>query len=113
MAGIQETKDVLDFMCSLGNAAGSVLEDGQVGLGDWLKVMEPLKKAGPAWKDAAMIPGELAELSAAEMAELVAYAQDKLSLPDSARPIEQKIELCLQAFQKLYDVVLMFRPIQA
>ena len=43
MAGIQETKDVLAFVFSLGKATASALEDGDIGWSDAMDFIEPLK----------------------------------------------------------------------
>jgi|TARA_B100001996_G_scaffold302153_2_gene242744 hypothetical protein len=108
MAGIQETKDVLAFVFSLGKATASALEDGDIGWSDAMDFIEPLKKLGPAIDNIEDVLVELQDLDDAEFAELVQYAKDEFGLADLAEDTEVMVEEAINAGVEIVKIVRMF-----
>jgi hypothetical protein len=106
MAGIKESKEALDFVLSLASAVGKAVEDGEVSFGDVMHFVGPLRKAGDAFENGKGILPELKDLDAAERAELLALAKEKLDLPNDE--LEAMVEKGFDAVDKLYEVVMLF-----
>ena len=108
MAGIQETKDVLAFVFSLGKATASALEDGAIGWSDAMDFIEPLKKLGPAIDNIEDVLVELQDLDDAEFEELVQFAKDEFGLEDLADDTEAMVEEAINAGVEIVKIVRMF-----
>jgi hypothetical protein len=108
MAGIQETKDVLAFVFSLGNATASALEDGDIGWSDAMKFIEPLKRLGPAIENIEDVLVELQDLDDEEFVELVQFAKDEFKLHDLVEDVEMHVEEAINAGVEIMKVVRLF-----
>jgi|TARA_Y200000002_G_C22467015_1_gene572902 hypothetical protein len=98
--GIQQTKELLDFIFSLIGAIKESTKDGEFTWSDGLNFIEPLKKIAPAIDDIEEVIPEIMDLDASEWNELVDYVQANFNLetdPDDDSDIETKIEEALNA----------------
>lgn len=100
MAGIQETKDALAFAAAIGNATGVVLQDGKFDLFEVTAYIGALTKFPAAIEGAEGIPAELQDLTGEEAAELLAFLQNELDLPQDTT--EEAIEDHLAVVLALY-----------
>ncbi len=108
MAGIQETKDVLAFVFSLGKATASAMEDGDIGWSDAMKFIDPLKRLGPAIENIEDVLVELQDLDDEEFMELVEFAKDEFGLEDLADDLEVQVEEALNAGVEVMKIIRMF-----
>lgn len=106
MAGIQQTKEVLDFVFSLSKAMASAMEDGEFSWSDAMDFVDPLKKLGPAIDDIEDVIIELEDLDDAEFLELVEYAKDVYGIEDD---VEEKVEDTINAGVEFMKVVRLFK----
>ena len=98
--GIQQTKELLDFIFSLVEAIKKSTSDGDFSWSDGLNFIEPLKKIAPALDDIEQVIPEVMDLDASEWNELVDYVQANFNLEvseDDDSDIESKIEEALNA----------------
>ena len=98
--GIEQTKELLDFIFSLIGAIKESTKDGEFTWSDGLNFIEPLKKIAPAIDDIEEVIPEIMDLDASEWNELVDYVQANLDLdtdPEDDTDIETKIEEALYA----------------
>ena len=100
--GIEDTKELLDFIFSLAEAVKKSAADGKFSWSDGLNFIEPLKKIAPAIDDIENVIPEVMDLDASEWNELVDYCQTKfdfLTESDDGEEIdvESKIEDALNA----------------
>ena len=100
--GIDDTKELLDFIFSLAEAVKKSAADGKFSWSDGLNFIEPLKKIGPAIDNIEDVIPEVMDLDASEWNELVDYCQTKfdfLTESDDGEEIdiESKIEDALNA----------------
>ena len=98
--GIQQTKELLDFIFSLVEAIKKSTADGDFSWSDGLNFIEPLKKIAPALDDIEQVIPEVMDLDASEWNELVDYVQANFNLEVSEgedSDIETKIEEALNA----------------
>ena len=75
--GIEETKDILDFMFSFVEAVGKARKDGEMSWSDARYFIDPVKKLFEAVEDIDEVLPEIEDLSEEEYDELVAYVRDK------------------------------------
>ena len=75
--GIEETKDILDFMFSFVEAVGKAKSDGEMSWSDARYLIDPVKKLFEAVEDIEEVLPEIEDLSEEEYDELVAYVRDK------------------------------------
>lgn len=75
--GIEETKDVLDFMFSFIDAVGKAKKDGEMSWSDARHFIDPVKKLFEAVEDIEEILPEIVDLDESEYDELVAYVREK------------------------------------
>jgi hypothetical protein len=113
--GIQETKEVLAFVFSLGQATAAALEDGDLGWSDAFKFIEPLKKLAPALDNIEDVLIEVQDIDVEEFAELVAYVNDEFQLEeilnaDADADIESYVEDALNAGVEMLRIVRLFKP---
>jgi len=78
--GIKETKEMVDLILEGISVGVKASEDGKVTLDDATLLLGLVPKLGPALKDADQIPKELADLDAAEAAELVTHVTTNLAV---------------------------------
>ena len=98
--GIQQTKELLDFIFSLVEAIQKSTADGDFSWSDGLNFIEPLKKIAPALDDIEQVIPEVMDLDASEWNELVDYVQANFNLEvseDEDTDIETKNEEALKA----------------
>lgn len=98
--GIEQTKELLDFIFSLITAIKESTKDGEFTWSDGLNFIEPLKKIAPAIDDIEDVIPEVMDLDASEWHELVDYVQENYDLetdPNDDSDIESKIEEALNA----------------
>ena len=98
--GIEQTKELLDFIFSLIGAIKESTKDGEFTWSDGLNFIEPLKKIAPAIDDIEEVIPEIMDLDASEWNELVDYVQANFNLEvseDDDSDIETKIEEALNA----------------
>jgi len=90
VVGTKELKDVLDLALAVGTVIKQVMADGKVGLEDVSTFLTLIPAIGPAVEKIDQIPGELKDLTEAELAELVSHVMAKLAVDDArARGIIQ------------------------
>ena len=75
--GIEEIKDVLDFMFSFIEAVGKARADGEMSWGDARHFIDPVKKLFYAVEDIEEVLPEIDYLSESEYDELVEYVKGK------------------------------------
>ena len=98
--GIQQTKELLDFIFSLVEAIKRSTSDGDFSWSDGLNFIEPLKKIAPALDNIEEVIPEVMDLDASEWNELVDYVQANFNLEindDDDTSIEEKVEEALNA----------------
>lgn len=81
--GIEETIDVLQFVCALGNAIDESLSDNDIDLFDVANFLPVLKKTGAAWTGHKHIPNELSDLSEEEGRILQDVLKDALQIKNT------------------------------
>jgi hypothetical protein len=75
--GIEETKDILDFMFSFVEAVGKAKKDGEMSWSDARFFIDPVKKLFEAVDDIEDVLPEIEDLSEEEYDQLVEYVKDK------------------------------------
>ena len=100
--GIEDTKELLDFIFSLAEAVKKSAADGKFSWTDGLNFIEPLKKIAPAIDDIENVIPEVMDLDASEWNELVDYCQTKFDFITESDDgeevnVEDKIEDALNA----------------
>ena len=75
--GIEETKDVLDFVFSFVDAVGKAKKDGEMTWTDARYFIDPVKKLFEAVDDIEEVLPEIEDLSDEEYDELVKYVKGK------------------------------------
>ena len=100
--GIEDTKELLDFIFSLAEAVKKSAADGKFSWSDGLNFIEPLKKIAPAIDDIENVILEVMDLDASEWNELVDYCQEKFDFITESDDgeevnVEDKIEDALNA----------------
>ena len=82
MAGIDETKDVLDFILSLASSIGKSMEDGKFGYHDLGCLFSSLRKAPAAIVGVSEVAGEISDLDKTEKEELIRFFINKFDIPN-------------------------------
>ena len=101
--GIEDTKQLLDFIFSLAEAVKKSAADGEFSWSDGLNFIDPLKKIGPAIDDIDNVIPEVMDLDASEWNELVDFCQEKFDfITESTEDgeevdVESKIEDAVNA----------------
>ena len=110
--GIEQTKELLDFIFSLVEAIKKSTADGDFSWTDGLNFIEPLKKIAPALDDIEDVIPEVMDLDASEWNELIDFVQNKFDLdidPDDDSDIESKVEEALNAGVELLRLTQSFK----
>lgn len=105
--GIKETKDVVIAMAKFGNAAGETLADGRATLTDLVHFYAPVAAMGPAVEGIGAVPAELADIEAAELADLQATFAREFDIPQNVA--ETLVEKSIDAAARFVALVLEFR----
>ena len=103
--GIQQTKELLDFIFSLIGAIKESTKDGEFTWSDGLNFIEPLKKIAPAIDDIEEVIPEIIDLDASEWNELVDYVQANFNLDTSFCETVGKSPLLRGMAHKIYVIV--------
>ena len=109
--GIQETKELLEFVFSLAEAIKKSNADGEFNWRDGLNFIEPLKRLGPAIDNIEEIVPEVADLDSEEWTELVEFVSNKWDLDtgDGDDDISDRIEDGLNAGIELVRMTQLFK----
>mgnify|MGYP003682555631 CR=1 FL=1 len=109
--GIQETKELLEFVFSLAVAIKKSNADGEFNWRDGLNFIEPLKRLGPAIDNIEDIIPEVQDLDADEWNELVSFVSEKwdLDTTNSDGDISERIEEGLNAGIELIRMTQIFK----
>ena len=75
--GIEETKDILDFVFSFVEAVGKAKKDGEMSWSDARYFIDPVKKLFEAVVDIEEVLPEIEDLSGEEYDQLVEYVKEK------------------------------------
>jgi|TARA_B100001964_G_scaffold102763_1_gene114874 hypothetical protein len=75
--GIEETKDILDFVFSFVEAVGKAKKDGEMSWSDARYFIDPVKKLFEAVDDIEEVLPEIEDLSGEEYDQLVEYVKEK------------------------------------
>ena len=75
--GIEETKDILDFVFSFVEAVGKAKKDGEMSWSDARYFIDPVKKLFEAVDDIEEVLPEIEDLSEEEYDQLVEYVKGK------------------------------------
>jgi len=98
--GIEQTKELLDFIFSLAEAIKKSTADGEFTWSDGLNFIDPLKKIAPAIDDIDEVIPEVMDLDASEWNELVDYVTERFDLDissDDDSDVETRVEEALNA----------------
>ena len=109
--GIEETKELLEFVFSLAEAIKKSNADGEFNWRDGLNFIEPLKRLGPAIDNIEDIVPEVADLDSEEWTELVEFVSSKWDLDtgDGDDDISDRIEDGLNAGIELVRMTQLFK----
>lgn len=106
MYGIEETKDVVKFLCKATNAVlDSLKDDGKITIGDFPKFGGAAMAMFPAFSGINEVPKELVELSEDEVTELVALVKDELELDENVEQVISKALIIASEIKDLIDLV--------
>ena len=104
--GIQNSKEVLVFAFSLGNALKQAkANDGKIDMMDIGLLMTVIPTIGPAFDDIALIPKELKDLDLAEAQELQNEIVSKFGQLVEKEKLVEQINLGLKAAISIYEFV--------
>ena len=110
--GIEQTKELLDFIFSLVEAIKKSTADGDFSWTDGLNFIEPLKKIAPAIDDIEDVIPEVMDLDDSEWSELIDFVQEKFDLDldqDDDLDIEARVEEALNAGVELLRLTQAFK----
>ena len=80
--GIEETKDILDFMFSFVEAVGKAKADGEMSWSDARYFIDPVRKLFEAVDDIEEVLPEIEDFSEEEYDQLVEYVKEKWNYDD-------------------------------
>jgi len=103
--GIEEVKDVLDFMFSFIDAVGKARKDGEMSWGDARYFIDPVKKLFDAVEDIDEVLPEIVDLDEDEYDELVAYVRDKWDYDEEN--LEWVVDTAIEAGRGILSLVNM------
>lgn len=107
MAGTKEVKELLDLALTGVDVGVKASADGKIDAADLALLLQLVPTVGPAIDGIGEIPAELADLDAAEAADVVAHVMAKLSIADAhARAVT---EAALKAIAANYELVQAIR----
>lgn len=79
---LKETKEMLDLVLDTVSIGVDATKDGKIALDDAALLLRLIPSLGPAIQDAGKIPAELAQMSEADAAALVAHVMERLAIQD-------------------------------
>lgn len=103
LKGIKETKEMLMFLIGMAEAVDKSDADGKIGLDDAGHLFAALPLALAAFGGISEIPKELADMDAAERAELVKMIDDELQLGHAKT--EMAVKKGLTVAMELYGLI--------
>lgn len=106
--GLKETKEMVGFAMSLGNALGKSLADGEVSLNDLSNFIDPILEMPEAFNGAAEIPFEMGDFDELECQELNQFIKDKFDIPEES--VEEVVECALGT---LCQIALLVQKIES
>lgn len=101
--GTKETREMICFIISLGNALGVSLKDGQLTIGDLSNFVDPLMKSGEAFAGAESIPAELYDMDEEERNELLRTAKEAFDIPQDC--CEEIVEAAFDVLAEIHAMV--------
>jgi hypothetical protein len=104
--GLDETKDVLNFLAEFGENLSTALDDGDVDWGDLINFIPALAKAGPAWMGIEKVPGEITDMTPEEKAELDLYVMEEFDISEDN--VEDYLERGFAVLTHLFEFVSTF-----
>jgi hypothetical protein len=81
--GTKNLIEVVDLALGLLEAGTGAMKDGKLGIDDLLQLKSLVTVVGPAIGDVGEVPGELADLTTEEAAEVVGHVMLKLAIDDA------------------------------
>ena len=101
--GVKESKELLKFSISIGEAIDLSLDNGKIGLEDAMNFYNAVLAAGPAFDNISTVAKELSDLDEGEREELLAYAKDEFDISNDK--IEAVVEEALATAMQVYKLV--------
>jgi len=80
MAGVKETKEVIELAIYIGKAIKDSLSDGKIDFGDLANIMTFVPKIGPAFAAIDQVPSEIGDLDVEEIKEVLDMV--KMMMPE-------------------------------
>ena len=104
--GTKELKELLDLVLTGVEIAVDASKDGHVGVEDLGLLLKLAPVVQPAIDGIGEIPAELADLSAEEAADVVAYVMGKLAIDDAKARlvIEKALEVLISTYELIKAV---------
>ena len=99
--GIQETKEMVGFLISLGEGIAESLEDGKISLGDLGNFLDAAKAVLPAIGGVNQVGAELLDLTDEEKADLSDYIEEEFDLDNTQVEaiLEEGLGIALEILQ--------------
>jgi hypothetical protein len=105
--GIKEITEALDLALQVVESAPKIYADEKISMSDWSEIWNIFQKAGPAAEGMKEIPSELKDLSAEEMAILIARVE--LGYSTGTEKSKKIVVKTLTALKELYEVHLLIK----
>ena len=106
MYGVEETKDVVKFLCRMTNAIiESLKDDGKITVGDFPKFGGVAMSFFPAFSGINEVPKELSDLSKDEVTELITLVKEELHLDENVEEVITKALAITSEIKNLIDLV--------
>jgi len=103
--GIEETKDILDFVFSFVEAVGKAKEDGEMSWSDARYFIDPVKKLFEAVDDIEDVLPEIDDLDEEEYDQLVEYVKEKWNYDDEN--LDWVVDTAIEAGKSILTMVNM------
>jgi hypothetical protein len=101
-------EEIVDLGCSIGNALGKSLEDGELDASDLGDFFPVVVKVGPAISDFSKGIDAIKErLSAEEFQKLSQFVKDNFDIPEDT--IEKAIEKSIDVVFAVYEIAKIFK----
>lgn len=106
----KETKEVIEFLLSLGEAAGRALSDNDIGLTDAIYFFDAMRRLDDAVKGYDKIPAELLAWTPEDTAEMVAAAKE-FDIPQDR--VEERIKDAIKIAGPVIEYIAKFKHADA
>tara|TARA_Y100001951_G_scaffold94948_1_gene91907 strand:+ start:2144 stop:2479 length:336 start_codon:yes stop_codon:yes gene_type:complete len=103
--GIEETKDILDFVFSFVEAVGKAKEDGEMSWSDARYFIDPVKKLFEAVDDIEDVLPEIDDLDEEEYDQLVEYVKEKWNYDEEN--LDWVVDTAIEAGKSILTMVNM------